>query len=139
MNDKIVIEGIPPYDGEHEIDFSYFTNRELNIIKRLAGVRSGELDEALAAGDNDLVVALAVIALRRNGKQVVEDVIWDAPTGRIDLVVAPREDDDADVPPPSAPPSDESSGASRTPSGPDSEPAGDATQETSLLSTGPQV
>jgi hypothetical protein len=91
--DKIGIEGIPPYDGEYPLDVSYFTNRELNIIKRLSGVRAGEIEEALRAGDNDLFVALAVIALRRHGVSVVEDAIWDAETGKLSFIAGAEEGD----------------------------------------------
>jgi hypothetical protein len=80
---KIIIERVPPYDGEYEFDDSSFTNRELHTIKQISGVRPGEFLEAGAALDNDLVVALTIIALRRAGHTVNEDAIWDAEVGRI--------------------------------------------------------
>lgn len=101
--DKVVIEGIPGYSGEYEFDTSrVLTHGEMHIVKRIAGVRAGEVDDAIAAGDTDMVIALAVIALKRSGKQVVEDMLWDAPTGSITYV---GEGDDAD-PPAEAPSSD---------------------------------
>ena len=45
-----------------------FTNRELHLIKQIAGVRAGELFDAMEVGDNDLVVALAHIAVKRAGR-----------------------------------------------------------------------
>ncbi len=100
--DKIIIADVDfNYDGEWEIDVSYFTNRELHLIKRLTGVRAAELEAAFAAGDNDLVVAMAAIALQRNGKPLHEDVLWDARAGTITFVGG----DDAD-PPAEAPPSE---------------------------------
>ena len=84
--DQIVITGIAGYNGEYDLDASYFTNKELHTIKKLAGVRAGEIQAAFAAGDNDLIVALAAIALERNGKAVHEQVLWDAKVGCIMLV-----------------------------------------------------
>lgn len=107
--DRIKIEGIHrDYDGEWDLDVTYFTNRELSIVKRLAGVRAGELDEAFGAGDSDLIVAMAVIALKRAGKTVVEDAIWDAPSGQITFVAG---EVDADVPPAIPSPTPVSSGS----------------------------
>ena len=86
MPDKIVFKDVhPSYDGEYELD-DEFTNRELHTIKRLSGCRVGELAEALAASDTDVVMALAVIALQRHGKHVDEDVLWDSTAGNISIV-----------------------------------------------------
>jgi hypothetical protein len=86
MPDKIVIEGVPPYDGEYDFDADYMTMRELHIIKQLTGLRVGEFQEALAQADTDVILGLAVIALRRNGKEVNEDALWDAEAGAITYV-----------------------------------------------------
>ena len=88
------IEGLRPYDGDHPIDLETFTNRELHTIKEMSGVRAAELDEAFRAGDNDLVVAFCVIALKRAGFQVDHNALWDAPIGAIQFVV----EDDASPP-----------------------------------------
>jgi hypothetical protein len=105
---SIKIEGVPPYDGEYEIDMN-FTNRDLHTIKQVAGVRAGDLNDALEHRDLDLVVALAVNALRRVGKPVDMDTLWDAQAGLITLVA-----DVADAVPPPQPsvePSESASGA----------------------------
>lgn len=113
--DKIVIKGARPYDGEWEFDSGFFTNRELHTIKRISGLRAGELNEALKAGDTDLVVALAVVALQRHGKQVDEDTIWDAEGGDVQFVGVPDTSEEGDEGPPGvAAPSDGSSGAALT-------------------------
>jgi hypothetical protein len=91
---QIKIEGVPPYDGEYELDMN-FTNRDLHTIKQISGVRAGDLNDALEHKDLDLVVALAVNALRRAGKPIDMDVLWDSEAGKILLVA----DDDADPPP----------------------------------------
>lgn len=79
------ITGVPPLDGEYELpSILTLSHRENHIIKQETGVRAGEIREALAAGDQDIVVALALIALRRAGKgEVVEfrDLLWDAVGG----------------------------------------------------------
>lgn len=105
--DKIVLSNVPPYDGEYELDVTYLTNRELHTIKNLCGLRAGELDDALQAGDSDVIVALAVIALERNGKGPVDaNVIWDAEFGNLTFV--PGEDDAG---PPEVPSGSDSSSA----------------------------
>ena len=80
--DKIRIEGVPPWDGDYDFDPS-FKNRELNRIKKITGIRGGEIGEALAAGDTDLMVALAVLALERAGKMVDPEDFWNAEVGSI--------------------------------------------------------
>lgn len=91
--DKIKIAGIDAYDGEYDIDVSVLTNRDLHTIKRISGVRAGELQDAMEAADADLIVAFTVIALQRHGKPVIEDILWDAPAGKITYVGEPAEAD----------------------------------------------
>lgn len=117
--DKMRITGIPPYDGEYDFDGSYFTNRELHTIKRISGVRGGEIDQALDAGDSDVIVAMAVITLERAGKNPDENTIWDAKAGGISLILA----EDGDALPPDS-------------SGTPTEPSADS-GDGSALSTGP--
>ncbi len=83
MPDRIIIRGTNAYDGEYEFDASTLSNRELHLIKRLSGVRAGELVEALLAGDSDMLVALAAVAITRTGKPLMEDLLWDAEAGTI--------------------------------------------------------
>ncbi len=92
---KLVIDGIYGLDGAYETDFTYFTNREWRTIKEISGVRMGEFNEAIEANDNDLIVALAAIALRRRNVPVNVEALWDAPMGKITLVTGPDEEEDA--------------------------------------------
>lgn len=85
MSDKIVITGIPPYDGAYPFEGG-FNYGELHTIKRIAGVRAGQLFDALEAGDSDVIVAAAIIALERAGKTVDENDFWKADSGSIQLV-----------------------------------------------------
>ena len=103
-----LIEGLPPYDGTYEIEFDTFTNRELHTIKTLAGVRAGELEEAADAGDTDLVVAFAVIALQRAGLKVDPEAIWNADVGQITLV----DEEASEIPPPKGENKSEPTGSS---------------------------
>ncbi len=132
------ITGIPPYDGDYEADFTSFTMREYQTIKRIAKVRAGELPEALEAGDTDLIVALTAIVLARSGKQVAEDLLWDSPAGRIE-VVADEEEDDAVPPPPTSSEPEGSSDAPSEPSGSPSSDAGEGSPETNHQATGSQL
>lgn len=94
---KVIIE-----NEEYPLDLSYFTNRELHMIKKETGIRAGELYSSFDAGDTDLLVALAMIAVRRAGKPVESDELWDLPAGKITLDVT---DEEADASPPDETPS----------------------------------
>jgi hypothetical protein len=125
------------YDGEYEFDGTYFTNKELHTIKRMSGVRAGEIPAALEAGDNDLVVALTVIALERNGKVVNEDALWNAKVGCIEAMLGEADADEADDADPPTLGLDESSSEKKPSSGPSSED-GSASQANVQSRTGLQ-
>lgn len=66
---RVVIEGIPAYAGNHELDTDHSWNaREWGWIKRLSGYLPLTISEGFAGNDPELWVALAVIALVRNGR-----------------------------------------------------------------------
>jgi hypothetical protein len=91
MADKLIINGLgKQFDGDYEFSIAAMlvmgttetlTNGELHTIKRISGVRAGEIEEAIMAGDNDVLLALALIVLGRNGKRLPEHLMWDAPAG----------------------------------------------------------
>ena len=119
------IEGVPSLDGEYDLDITSFTNRELHIIKQESGVRAGELEEAFGAGDNDLLVAITLIILRREEKgepAQLRDLIWDAEAGAVtfDLTDEEKAEEDEAVPPASEPGEPSETKTSPDPSGSDS-------------------
>jgi hypothetical protein len=122
MPDKIVITGVPPYDGEYEFDGTYMTNRELHVIKKLTGLRVGEFQEALANADTDVILGIAVVALTRHGKDVHEDTLWDAEAGAITYVAEeePASPPAEDQKQPEQPADDAEPSGSRLSSGDDS-------------------
>jgi len=90
---KLIVSNIEGLDGTYEFeDLSSLSNRELHRIKTLTGLRLGEFTDALAAGDNDLLVGLSVILLERIGKTVDEDLLWEAPGGSLVLDFSEDED-----------------------------------------------
>lgn len=91
--DKIVIEGVPPYDGEYEFEFGSFTNREMHRVKKLTELVAIDFEDAFLKRDPDLFLGLAVIAMERNGKIVDTDVLWDAPIGSLRLVMGEEEEE----------------------------------------------
>lgn len=100
---KVSLTGLGVFNGEYDLDLGYFTNRELHLIKQVSGVRAGEIAEALGAGDNDVLVALAAIAAKRAGKDVPLDMLWDAPSGSsITLIADDEEPEDESLPPQTA-------------------------------------
>lgn len=76
---KIVVDGTK-YDMPDN-----FTYREMNRIKRLTGLRAGELFPALEAGDTDVAMAFAVIAADRAGLLEDEEQFMDLPLDAIEL------------------------------------------------------
>lgn len=96
--DKLIITGLGSLDGTIDFDIeellANLTNREIHRIKTMSGVRLGELMDALGAGDNDVLIALAAILLAQRGKRFDEDQLWDAPAGSgIAFDLADREGD----------------------------------------------
>lgn len=72
---RIVLSGVPPFDGEHDFDVAReYNGHELHLIKQVAGVRLGEIEDAAKAGDYDLFVSFAVITLWRSGKIKKQDI-----------------------------------------------------------------
>lgn len=137
--DKIVIEGLGAhYDGEHKFDITYFTMGELHTVKRIAGVRPAELVEAIGEADAGVVVALATVALQRNGVHVVERQLWDAHAGSIRLELdnddEPAEEVDARPPDVSPTSSGTDSSTSSAPEANDPSPTGTPASDTGATS-----
>jgi len=101
---KIVLKGVPPYDGEYELDLERaFNTREWRWIKAISGYMPNTIREGLVGGDPDMYVAISVIAMCRAGKidrddwRVAADVLAEAPFqlegGAITIVFPEVEDD----------------------------------------------
>jgi hypothetical protein len=118
---KVTIDSLYNLDGEYDIDL-VFTHRDFRDIKKIAGVRANEVMDALNAGDMDIIVALAAIALRRSGKPFDVEQLWDAEAGHIVLDFSDQEVD-AGPPPIGSDGSEPESNGDSSPSGtPTSEP-----------------
>lgn len=113
---KFIIKGVHPYDGTYEFDQSRLTNREIRKIKLLTGLRPLEYEDAGNAGDNDLGVAMCIIALQRSGRfpEINEDLIWDADIGQITADLSDEVNADPPAPEPEA---DGSPSGSSSPTG----------------------
>ena len=109
---KIVIRDIPGLNGEYDLDLGRFRNDELRLIKKEAGVRAGEIEEAMRALDNDLVISFALIALKRAGKDVPPSALWEADVGSVSMDFSDEEADDVDPPAQGSPPSEPVNGES---------------------------
>ena len=107
--EKIVIAEVhPSLDGEYELDASGFTNFELHAIKRLTGLTAGDLGDAFERLDNDVIVAMGMVVLLRDGKiqnakhpwdsQEIE-ALWKAPVGSL-TIASDEEEVDASPPTP---------------------------------------
>lgn len=87
-------------DAIYEFPEGDLTGREAAYLKSKAGVRLGEIAEAVEAGDWDVVLCMAVIAAGRSGQQLDYEQLLDRPVGEVGLVG--EEDED----PPTQAPSD---------------------------------
>jgi len=126
---KIIIDiGVAGLDGEYEFATT-FTHRDFRTIKKLTDLRANEVMDSLNAGDMDLIVALAEIALQRHGVEHNVEDLWDAEAGTITMQLS---DDEVEVVPPTteSPSSDEESSDSElTTSGSDTRSATDTSPE----------
>lgn len=111
--DSLVITGVPPYDGEYDLDLTgqVLSTLEWRWVKKISGYLPLTIAEGMEGGDPDVVVALAVIALRRAGKiqkeqalQVAE-VLADPPFDGVTLQLRVGEVEGEARPPASPPPS----------------------------------
>lgn len=100
---RIIIKGIKPYDGDYDLDTDRaFNAREWRWIKKVSGYLPLTVSDGFAGGDPDLFVALAVIAMCREGKVDrdsglrVADELAEAPFdgATISLVGDPVEEED---------------------------------------------
>lgn len=88
-----------------------FTYRELQTIKTVTGLRPAEFEEALGAGDPDIVIALAMICAKRAGHNMAADDLFDLEIGGITIEGDDEEDpttagDNADDATPATTPAD---------------------------------
>ena len=60
-----------------------FTYREMGRIKTLTGIRAGEIEDALLAGDTDIIVAMSQIAAERAGDSAPIDALENLQFGAI--------------------------------------------------------
>ena len=79
--DKLTVRGLGNLDGEYEFDLldlivvgapGCFTVAEYRRIKRYAGIRRGEIADAIENDDAEFEVVLAAIILARHGKNADE-------------------------------------------------------------------
>jgi hypothetical protein len=125
---KIELQGFGRHvDGEYEFPAN-LTRREWRTMKRVSqGVRPLELEAALAALDQDVLIAFAMIAMERAGKPQHENVFLDASGDAVIRILdEDAEKEDEDRPP-----------ASATATGPESKPAVERSEPEKPVASGP--
>lgn len=79
--------------GESRYPFpETFTFRELGLIKQLTGVRAGELEAEISAGDAQLFLCITLIAARRAGEDMEIDDLEDLPIDAIRVEIDEDQD-----------------------------------------------
>ena len=133
----ITVTGVRPYDGSYELDLDAqpLTTREWGWIKRNAGYLPLTLTSE-AFSDPELIMVLAVIAIRRSGSvqtgQVTEvlDRFNDAPFGSALTIEATPDEEEDDAGPPAR------SNSEKPSSNGASSPTGSESSEMPLRATG---
>jgi hypothetical protein len=80
--DIFTVKDVLALDGEYELDWEKVNGHDLHLIKKLSGVRANELSDAIDAGDWDVHVACALIAMRKAGHAHADD------PGAVDALMA---------------------------------------------------
>lgn len=106
--DTLTVTGVGRrVDGTYECDVvslidvsspDALTVREAEQIKALSGARGGEIAEAFLAGDQAVRMALALVVLKRAGKQLDADEVWDKPIGALTFTLGAIAEQPADPP-----------------------------------------
>ncbi len=139
---RITISGVAGrIDGVYDLDLAdSFTGNELHLIKQHAGVRVGEISEAMEAGDYDLIVCLTKIAMDRSGNDVPIDQLMEAKVGAITFEQTDAEkadaEEDEELPPVSAPSGASKSSSEAPSSGPSSSDDSNSNPENGQPDTG---
>lgn len=81
----LILNTLPPYDGEYELVTSGLTTREYHQIRQVCGLRAAEIEDGLESGDVGLMVALTAIMLQRAGHTVNMEILWNAPEESFDV------------------------------------------------------
>lgn len=85
--DRLTVKGFGAADGSYEFEFRDLVNvngpgaltlREQQRVKILSGYRGLEVREASSVLDPDVMVALTVILVERNGKTISPTRVWDS-------------------------------------------------------------
>lgn len=119
MDKLIIAEVRAEIDGEYDLDLQGFTHYELHAIKKATELTAGDLSDAYERMDQDIIIAMALVVLMREGKITGKPwlspelkMLWSAPIGTIYLQSA---DEEADADPPAeAPDEPASESASRS-------------------------
>lgn len=145
----IVVAGVPPYDGEYELNEKRaWTTREWRIIKLVSGYMPATINTGYDGADPDLWVALTVIAMAREGRITaddclkVADTLSDVPWDGANVTVRVEEPDPVPLALTSAPAARSRSGPLENPSSPQETPNGSGTSSpngSGTSGTTPQV
>jgi hypothetical protein len=108
---SIIIQGLKPWDGEYDlVTDRAFNAREWRCIKKVSGYMPLTVSDGFAGGDPDLFVALAVVAMTRQGKverddmQRVADLLAEMPFDGASISMVGDEVTDDELPLDSSPP-----------------------------------
>lgn len=104
----VTINADPPVGGKYDLEprgSFFFTNREFHLIKTETGIRPAEVDGAAKAGDTDVFVGFALVALQRAGLDTPEtrQIIWSLSPDAFDIDQLLEPDEEEEPLPPVKP------------------------------------
>lgn len=79
---KLVITWADEHQDAFEVPESY-TYREIKTMRQITGLEPAQFEDAVANGNADLAIALAVVSSARAGKQINPEQLYDLPFGAI--------------------------------------------------------
>src|SRR4051812_16422997 len=99
--DRLTITGLNRHlGGDYESDIAaligigqpaMLTGEEAYLNKKATGVRAGELEEALMAGDWDAILGIAAVVMGRHDKRVAVEQLRALPLSAVDVDLEPRQ------------------------------------------------
>src|SRR5690348_9143142 len=90
---RFTLKGLGPFDGVYDRP-EEFDLGELFFIEQTAGIKAGEIGDAMRGGSVGLLACVIAIALKRAGFDVPMEVLWGAKDENIEVDQVEQDEDE---------------------------------------------